>query len=74
MLYEQMGITADVNIGDLNDEDAACLDLLGQAIIDKKPIFQNHELNPITTATIGKYHFYCLPPNCPMGNIKSKSF
>lgn len=74
MLYEQMGITADVNIGDLNDEDAACLDLLGQAIIDKKPIFQNHELNPITTATIGKYHFLLFATKLSNGKYKVEEF
>lgn len=74
MLYELMGVTEDVNIGDLSDEDAACLDLLGQAIIDKKPISQDHELNPITTATIGKYHFLLFATKLSNGKYKVEEF
>lgn len=74
MLYKLMGVTEDVNIGDLSDEDAVCLDLLGQAIIDKKPISQDHELNPITTATIGKYHFLLFATKLSNGKYKVEEF
>ena len=69
-----MGVKDDVNIGDLSDEDAICLDLLGQAIIDKKPISQDHELNPITIATIGKYNFLLFAIKVSNGKYKIKEF
>lgn len=74
MLFDLMGVKDDVNIGDLSDEDAICLDLLGQAIIDKKPISQDHELNPITIATIGKYNFLLFAIKVSNGKYKIKEF
>ena len=74
LLYEQLGVMEDVNIGELSDEDAACLDLLGQAVVDKKPISQDHELNPITTATIGKYNFLLFATKLSNGKYKIEEY
>ena len=55
MLFNLTQIADNVDFNLFSDEDAACIDLLGKAIVDAKPIVQDHDLDTITTATFGKY-------------------
>lgn len=73
MLFNLTQIADNVDFNLFSDEDAACIDLLGKAIVDAKPIVQDHDLDTITTATFGKYTLLLLTQKCLMANIKYKS-
>ena len=74
MLFNLTQIADNVDFNLFSDEDAACIDLLGKAIVDAKPIVQDHDLDTITTATFGKYTLLLLTQKMPNGKYKIQEF
>lgn len=73
-LFNLTQIDENVDFNLFSDEEAAYIDLLGKAIVDAKPIVQDHDLDTITTATFGKYTLLLLTQKLPNGKYKIQDF
>lgn len=74
LLFKKFNINQDVDTKSFTDKDFGNIDLLINAILENKPVKQDHELSTITTAEIGPYNVLLFAKKLGDGNYNIQDF